>query len=166
MRDCNGRAGRCLEQVISAIPIPWSALPNPFTIAGDKSWTDYRVVVDARFLSQAPAVIMGRIDSSDVFKDEKLRLPSGYGLRVKPDGTWELFSAEYRKPTVVMASGSAAIDRNQWHRLELSFHGKQIVASLDGKPLATVQNSDHSDGMFALATEWDHIQFDNLSVQP
>jgi Glycosyl hydrolase family 59 len=166
VRDCNGRAGHCLEQVISEIPIPWSALPDPFTIAGDENWTDYRVGVDARFLSQTPAVVMGRIDSSDVFKDDKLRLPSGYGLRVKPDGAWELVSVEYKKPTVAIASGTAAIDRNQWHRMELSFHGKQIAASLDGKRLATIENSDHSHGMFALATEWDHIQFDNLSVEP
>jgi hypothetical protein len=103
VRDCNGRAGHCLEQVISEIPIPWNPLPDPFTIAGDESWTDYRVVIDVRFLSQAPAVIMGRIDSSDVFKDEKLRLPSGYGLRVKPDGAWNFFSDEYKKPTVTLA---------------------------------------------------------------
>src|SRR6185437_6127765 len=100
VRDCNGRSGRCLEQVISDKPIPWSALPDPFTLAGDEGWTDYRVVVDVRFLSQAPAVVMGRIDSSDVFKDEKLRLPSGYGLRVKPNGAWEVLSVQYKKPTV------------------------------------------------------------------
>jgi len=166
VRDCNGRSGRCLEQVISDKPIPWSALPDPFTLAGDEGWTDYRVVVDVRFLSQAPAVVMGRIDSSDVFKDEKLRLPSGYGLRVKPNGAWEILSVQYKKPTVTIASGSTAIDHNQWHRLELSFRGKQIAASLDGKLLTTVESSAHSHGMFALATEWDHIQFDNLSVTP
>jgi len=166
VRDCNGRSGRCLEQVISDKPIPWSALPDPFTLAGDEGWTDYRVVVDVRFLSQAPAVVMGRIDSSDVFKDEKLRLPSGYGLRVKPNGAWEVLSVQYKKPTVTIASGSTAIDHNQWHRLELSFRGKQIAASLDGKLLTTVESSAHSHGMFALATEWDHIQFDNLSVTP
>jgi len=166
VRDCNGRSGRCLEQVISDKPIPWSALPDPFTLAGDEGWTDYRVVVDVRFLSQAPAVVMGRIDSLDVFKDEKLRLPSGYGLRVKPNGAWEILSVQYKKPTVTIASGSTAIDHNQWHRLELSFRGKQIAASLDGKLLTTVESSAHSHGMFALATEWDHIQFDNLSVTP
>ena len=107
VRDCNGRASLCLEQVISEIPIPWCPSPDPFTIPGGESWTDYRVIADVRFLSQAPAVVMGRIDSSDVFKDDKLRLPSGYGLRIKPDGGWELFSAEYKKPTVAIAIGSA-----------------------------------------------------------
>ena len=164
VRDCYGRAGRCLEQVISDKPIPWNPLPDPFTMAGDESWTDYRVLFDVRFLSKAPAVVMGRIDSSDVFKDDKLRLPSGYGLRVKPDGAWELFSSEYKKTTVTIAFGSTTIERNQWHRLELSFHGRRIGASLDGKSLVTVENSAHSHGMFALATEWDYIQFDNTCM--
>ena len=166
VRDCNGRSGRCLEQVITDEPIPWGAMPAPFTLAGDAGWTDYRVGADVRFLSEAPAVVMGRIDGSDVFRDAKARLPSGYMLRVKPDGTWELLSAQYNKPTITLASGSTAIDRSQWHRLELGFKGNQIAASLDGKLLATVENSAHSHGMFALGTEWDHVQFDNLNVTP
>jgi O-glycosyl hydrolase len=164
IHECKGRSGRCLEQVITDKPIPWSPLPDPFTLAGDAGWTDYRVAADVQFLSQAPAVVMGRIDSADVFQDEAALLPSCYALRVKPDGAWELLSAEYKKPTVTLASGSAAIDRDQWHRLELRFHGKQIAALLDGKTLATVESSAHAHGMFGLGTEWDHVQFDNLSV--
>ena len=166
VRDCIGRSGHCLEQVISDKPIPWGALPDPFTLAGGEGWTDYSVAVDVRFLSDAPAVIMGRIDVSDVFRDDKARLPSAYVLQVKPVGTWEIISTQYGKPTVTLASGRITIDRSQWHRLELSFHGKQIAASFDGESLTTVENSLHSHGMFALGTEWDHIQFDNLQVAP
>lgn len=166
VRKCNGRSGHCLEQVIADKPIPWGSLTDPFTIAGDAGWTDYRVAADVRFLSQASASVIGRIDSADIFQDDKAQLPSGYLLRVKPDGVWEILSAEYRKPVVTLASGSVAIDRNRWHRLELSFHGKQIAASLDGKPLATVESSAHTHGMFGLASDWDHVQFDNLLVTP
>jgi hypothetical protein len=166
VRECKGRPGHCLEQMISDKPIPWSPLPDPFTLAGDDGWTDYRVVADVLFLSQASAVVMGRIDSANVFRDEKALLPSGYALRVKPDGAWEILSAEYNKPTVTLAAGLNAIDRDQWHRLELSFHGNQIGASLDGKTLATVDSSAHTHGMFALGADWDHIQFDNVSVVP
>jgi hypothetical protein len=166
VRPCVGRAGRCLEQVITEMPVFWSPLPDPFTLAGDAAWTDYTVAADVRFLSAAPAAVMGRIDSADVFKDYKARWPSGYILRLKPDGAWELLSAEFKKPVVTLASGSARIDRSQWHRLELRFHGGQIVAALDGAPLATVENSVHTHGMFALGTEWDRIQFDNLVVTP
>ena len=163
---CEGRPGQCLEQVISMKPIPWGPLPDPFTIAGADNWTDYSVAVDTRFLTNAPATVMGRIDSANVFRDGKSHFPSGYVLRLAPDGSWQLLSAEFKKPTVTLASGLAKMDRNQWHRLQLRFKGKQIVALLDGKSLTTVDNSDHTHGMFALGTEWDHIQFDNLRVTP
>jgi galactosylceramidase len=162
---CDGRPGQCLEQVITEKPVAWDPLPDPFTLAGSDAWTDYRVSADVRFLSPAPALVMGRIDSSDVFRDEKARWPSGYILRVNPDGAWELLSAEYKRPLVTLASGLVALDRNQWHRLELSFRGTQIAASLDGKPLCTAENAAHAHGMFALGTEWGHVQFDNLHVQ-
>jgi galactosylceramidase len=140
-------------------------LPDPFTLAGDLDWTDYAVAADVRFLTSAPAVVMGRIDSADVFQDGKALWPSGYILRVKPDGGWELLSAQFKKPVVTLAAGVAGLDRSQWHRLQLRFRGAEIVASLDGKPLATVDNSTHTHGMFALGTEWNRIQFDNLEVK-
>ena len=158
--------GQCLEQVITNKPIPWGPLPDPFTLAGDAAWTDYSVSADVRFLTTAAATVMGRIDSADVFQDGKARLPSGYVLRLEPGGAWELLSAQFKKTEVTLASGSAKIDRRAWHRLELRFRGKQILASLDGAPLAAVESAAHTHGMFALGTEWDHIQFDNLKVTP
>lgn len=166
VRDCEGRPGRCVEQVITEKPVPWSPLPDPFTLAGDAEWKDYRVGADVRFLSDSPAIVMGRIDSSDVFRDEKAQYPSCYMLRVKPKGGWEILSAEYNKATINLASGVAIIDRNQWHRLELNFHGGQISASLDGSLLATVEDSRHTHGMFGLGAGWEHVQFDNVSVEP
>ena len=166
VQPCAGRLGQCLEQVISDKPIPWGPLPDPFTLAGDANWTDYSVAADVYFLSASPAAVMGRIDSANVFENGMARWPSGYVLRVKPDGAWELLSAEFKKTVVTLASGSAKMDHGQWHHLELRFHGKQIVASLDGARLTSVENSAHSHGMFALGTEWDHIQFGNLRVAP
>jgi Glycosyl hydrolase family 59/Galactocerebrosidase, C-terminal lectin domain len=163
-RPCVGRSGRCLEQVISAIPVAWSPLPDPFTLAGDAHWTDYAVAADVRFLSDAPAVVMGRIDSSDVFRDGHARWPSGYVLRVRPDGAWELLSARYNQPTVTLAAGTAALDRTQWHHMELRFQGRGIEAWLDGAKLGSAEDGTHARGMFALGTEWNRVQFDNLAV--
>ena len=165
VHPCKGRPGQCLEQVITEVPIPWGPLPDPFTLAGDASWTDYRVSADVHFVSDTPAVIMGRIDSSDVFNDDKARWPGGYVLRLHPDGAWELLSTEYKKPVVTLASGSTPLDRNQWHRLDLTFRGTQITAAIDGKPLSTIESTAHAHGMFGLGTEWEHVQFDNLRVQ-
>jgi hypothetical protein len=163
---CDGRAGQCLQQVITNVPIPWGPLPDPFTLAGDAGWTDYAVSAEVHFLTEAPGVVMGRIDSSDVFRDSRARWPSGYVLRLKPNGAWELLSAQYKKPVVTLATGKSSIDRASWHRLELRFRGKQIAASLDGAPLAAIEDETHTHGMFALGTEWNLIQFDNLRVTP
>lgn len=166
VRPCVGRSGRCLEQVITALPVPWGPLPDPFTLAGDEGWRDYSVAADVHFLSDAAATVMGRIDSANVFQDGRAHWPSGYVLRLKPDGAWELLSTQYKKPTATLASGTATIDRSQWHHLELRFQGTRIAALLDGTRLATVEDTTHPHGMFALGTEWNLIQFDNLRVTP
>jgi O-glycosyl hydrolase len=169
VHPCEGRAGRCLEQVITQVPIPWGPLPDPFTIAGDAAWTNYSVSADVHFLSQAPAVLMGRVDSSDVFRDGHAHWPSGYVFRLKPDGTWYLLSAEYKKPVAMLASGAGQVGphwSSQWHHLELRFNGRTIEALLDGTRLAMVEDGTHTHGMIALGTEWNRTQFDNLLVAP
>ena len=164
VHPCSGRPGRCLEQVISSKPIAWDPLPDPFTMAGDAEWTDYRIAVDVRFLSASPAVLIGRIDSADIFEDGKAHWPSGYVFSVGPDGKWQLASAQFKKPVAVLGSGSEQVKASEWHHLELLFHAKRIEARLDGKTLATVEDSTHAKGMFALGSAWDHVQFDDLSV--
>jgi hypothetical protein len=166
VRTCAGRAGRCLEQVITALPVPWNPMPDPFTIAGDDQWTDYTFSADIRLLSGSAATLIGRIDSADVFKDEKALWPAGYVLRLKPDGSWNLFSTEFKKPPVTLASGNIRLDASAWHTLTMRFHGNSIEARLDGKSLATVLDSTHTHGMIALGSEWKRVQFDNLSVKP
>jgi hypothetical protein len=167
VHPCAGRAGQCLEQVITVPPIPWGPLPDPFTLAGDAAWTDYAVSADVRFLSAASAAVMGRIDSADVFKNGHAHWPSGYVLRVRPDGAWKLLSTAYGKePVVTLASGTVSFSPEKWHRLTLGFHGKRIVALLDGTQLAAIEDARHTHGMFALGTQWGRTQFDNLTVTP
>jgi hypothetical protein len=163
---CARRHGKCLEQVINVKPIPWGPLPDPFTLAGDAAWTDYRVSADVYFTSESAATVMGRIDSADVFQDGKARWPSGFVLLVKPDGVWELLSEEYRKPTRTLANGAAKIDRGQWHHVELSFNAKKITARLDDIMLVEVEDGSHTAGMFAIGSDWNRIQFDNVQVLP
>ena len=114
VRSCEGRPGQCLEQVISGKPIPWGPLPDPFTLAGNARWTDYSVSTDVHFLTSAPAVVMGRIDSADVFQDDKARWPSGYILRIKSErklGTaFDRVQKTLSHPCVrVISTGSASV---------------------------------------------------------
>jgi len=165
VRHCVGRPSRCLEQVVEAKPIAWDAVPDPYTLAGDAQWQDYSVAADVRFLSSASARLMGRIDSANDWEDNgKSPLPSGYLLSLRPGGEWELSSVSFHNPVATLASGSAAIDRQQWHRLKLEFHSRLIVASLDGRQIASVEDPAHARGMIALGTEWGRIQFDDLQV--
>ncbi len=166
VQHCVGRAGHCLEQVVSTKPIAWAATPDPFTLAGNSDWRDYTVAADVRFLSDGPATVMGRIDSADVFQDDKALLPSGYVLSVAPDGRWELLTAAFKRPVITLASGTATLDASQWNHIELHFRGTRIEAILNGKGLTSVKDSTHTHGMFALGTKWKHVQFDDLSVTP
>jgi hypothetical protein len=161
---CVGRAGRCLEQVIVQKPIPWGPLPDPFTLAGDARWTDYHVKVDIHFLDKGPVTLMGRIDSADVFSDSKALWPSGYIFSLDSDGTWKLLSTAYKKMPVTLADGNVSLDRENWHTLEMSFQGDEIVILLNGKHLRTVHDGSHPSGMFGIGTGWQKAQFDNLSV--
>ncbi len=161
---CHGRPGQCLEQVITRKPIPWGPLPDPFTMAGDASWSDYTLSADALLDSATDATIIGRIDSANVFEDGHALYPSGYVLRVRKNGDWTLLSTKYKRSPETLAGGTARIDPKQWHRLELVFHSDAISARLDGNQLATVHDITHNSGMFAVGTDWGTAQFDNISV--
>ena len=164
VQPCAGRPGRCLEQVITLKPIPWFPLPDPFTLAGDVAFTDYSISADFRLGYTGNVTLMGRIDSADAFQDKSLVYPSGYIFSIQASGGWKLISSVYKKPVAVLASGAAAVAPVQWHHFALGFHGSQITASLDGAPLATIHDTSHTHGMYALGTGWNKAQFDNLAM--
>jgi hypothetical protein len=160
---CEQRAGNCLEQVITQKPIPWGPLPNPFTLTGDSSWTDYRITANVLPITATLVAIMGRIDSADVFRDGKALWPSGYILQLGKDGEWSLLSTSYNVPVRKLASGTVR-GRSGWDQLALAFHGEQITAMISGQQVASVHDSTHKGGMFAVGTDWGRAQFDNLNI--
>jgi hypothetical protein len=163
VHPCEQRAGNCLEQVITQKPIPWGPLPNPFTLTGDSSWTDYRISADVLHITATIVAVMGRVDSADVFRDGKALWPSGYILQVQKDGAWSLLSTSYNVAVRKLASGTIPA-HSGWDQLALAFHGDQITATVSGKQVASVQDSTHKTGMFAVGTDWGRAQFDNVSV--
>lgn len=161
---CDHRNGRCLEQVITQKPIAWGALPNPWTLAGDEQWTNYQVSSDFLLTGTGAVTLLGRIDSANVFKDDKALYPSGYILKLTSGGAWSLLTTSYKNPTRALAHGRFPVEPGRWRHLQLGFHGDSISASLDGKLLATVRDPSHAHGMVGIGTDWNHAQFDNLSV--
>ena len=162
VRPCHYRAGRCLQQVITAKPIPWSHLSDPWTLAGGESWSDYHVAADVLVSETGPLTLLGRIDSADSFHEGVY--PGGYVFRLNPDGAWELLSTTDKAAPVVLAHGQIELSTLQWHHVDLAFHGSEIAVSLDGKNLTRVTDSSHHHGMFGLGTGWNQGQFDNLAV--
>jgi hypothetical protein len=110
-------------------------------------------------------MLLGLIDSADVFADQKAKLPSGYVFQLTSDGAWSIVSAAYKKPTITLAQGNIQTSHNAWRTMELSFHGNQVSALLDGKLLASVNDNAHSHGMFGIGTGWNQAQFANISIK-
>jgi len=164
VQPCWSREGRCLEQVIINKPIPWGPSPDPFTMAGDLNWSDYQIACDIHFNPDSSATLIGRIDSADVFRDGKAIWPSGYVLSITSAGNWTLASAAYNVVTATLASGEVKLTSENWHHAELRFLNSQITVSFDGVQLASVSESSHLHGMFAIGTGWNRVQFDNLRV--
>jgi Glycosyl hydrolase family 59 len=162
VHPCLYRSGRCLEQVIIAKPIPWSHLSDPWTLAGDESWSDYHLAADVLVSETGPLALLGRIDSANSFHEGIY--PGGYVFLLHPDGSWELLSTNDAAAPVVLAYGQTELSTLQWHHVDLEFHGNQIAVSMDAKPLATVTDKTHAHGMFGLGTGWNQGQFDNLAV--
>ena len=164
VHPCAGRPGRCLEQVITEKPIPWGPLPDPWTLAGDSHWTDYRESADFRVPAGGTATLIGRIDSADVFQDQKARYPSGYVLRVEANGQWMLLAADYKRPEKQLSTGQTVLNLSRWHTMALTFQGSTIRASVDGKTVADLQDRTHTHGMIGIGSGWNHTSFDNLVV--
>lgn len=164
--DCIGRSGHCLEQLITEKPIPWGPLPDPWTLAGDLSWADYAIDVDVRLEQTGSATLIGRIDSADVFQNGKARFPSGYIFTINALGQWKLLSCIYKKPDRILTQNTVSFKPAAWHHLQLHFSGKQIAASVDGRSVAHIEDTDHSHGMFGIGTGWNRAQFANLAINP
>jgi hypothetical protein len=162
VHPCRYRPGRCLQQVIVAKPIPWSHLSDPWTLAGDETWTDYHLAADVLVSETGPLALLGRIVSANSFHEGIY--PGGYVFLLHPNGAWELLSTNDAAVPVILSHGQTELSTLQWHHVDIGFHGDQIAVSMDGKPLATVTDKTHTHGMFGLGTGWNQGQFDNLAI--
>jgi hypothetical protein len=162
---CVHGSGHCLEQVITKKPIPWGGRPDPWTLAGNEQWTDYRVRSDVRFLGNGNIMLLGRIDSANVFAGKNAELPSGYVFKIDNTGKWELLCSSYKQPTVTLTHGTMHVSKRKWHTMLLAFKGNNIAIALDGETLASITDSTHTHGMFGIGTGWNLAQFNNLSVK-
>lgn len=166
VHSCTDRPGKCLVQQITRKPIPWSPLPDPFTLAGDVGWRDYTVSAEIRIPEYGEATMMGRIESANVFEQSAAQYPAGYILRIAADGHWELLATSYNNPTRHLRSGDLGDLFGRWHSVSLGFRGPHITVSVDHAVQAVVTDQEHPAGMMALGASWSKAEFDDLTVSP
>ena len=76
-------------QVVDKRAQSWAPEWMPYTILGDRDWTDYEVSADVLLDGGGPAGVMGRIMNVGTGYGT---VPQGYYFRVSPDGTWALYA--------------------------------------------------------------------------
>ena len=155
--------GNCLRQTVTRRGIDWEAYPTPepYTIIGSANWRNYEVSCDARIEGTGYAAIFGRIKCSLLSVSDP---PYGYWLKVGSDGRWELKA--FRE---VLASGTAALGTNQWHKLALTFSGARITASIDSIEVKSLEHDSDllgfGEGMAGLGSGWNNAQFNHFSMR-
>jgi hypothetical protein len=181
--------GKTLRQVVPAKGLTWSIPKDnyPCVALGDIRWSDYEVSTDALLEGKGTIALWARVDA---FRDHGM---AGYYLRVDPDGKWELGVSNNRRgrnrfyTEKPLANGQVeGFLAEAWHKLSIRAQGRQLKASLDGKPLAEMTDGTYAKGAvgystwaegiqkdgedmkkaMVIGTPYGHARFDNLLVRP
>jgi len=174
LADRPDKTGHCLRQVIDQKPQSWSQEWMPYTVLGDKNWTDYEVSADLCLDNGGWAGVMGRVNN---LGSGTVCLPRGYYMRLAEDGTCALFAATGAPGRgggtaagTQLATGKAGnVAANQWHNVKLRFSGATITGLVDEVRVLTVTNNLYAGGMAGLVTGGENnarntALFDNLIV--
>ena len=165
--------GKCLRQVISEGSQSWAPEWMPYTILGNRNWTDFEVSADVCLTNEGWAGVMGRVTSTGNGWGCK---PDGYYLALSADGTASLYVTKQDEKNnelgTLLATGKVnTISANQWHSLMLRFSGSGIIGFVDNVQILAATDSTFSEGMAGLvAGSKDKTKnvayFDNLIIKP
>ena len=147
--------GKCLKQIVPQPGTLWQYMPSvvkPYTVIGDQKWSDYVLSADVRLDG-------GDVELGGRFGDQN-RL--SYRWILAKDGSWQL---KYQDK-VLASNKIGGFDGAAWHAMRIVFHGTTIRGYLDGRMLASVNDSARSRGMAYLASTYHGNLFDNMSISP
>jgi len=166
------KKGMCLREVVAKKPQSWAPEWLPYTILGDKDWTDYEVSADIFLDDGGSAGVMGRLNNVGGGYG---CVPKGYYLRLSADGSCSLFASTAPRGknndlgTQLASVTNSAYAGYQWHNLKLQFSGTTVTGFVDGTQVLSVTDSQFTKGMVGLFTGADPNTrntacFDNLLV--
>lgn len=148
---------RYLEQQSLRRGIDWFPQPYPMIIFGDMAWKDTRLAVD--FLLPDTGVVRLESRLNNLAWNS---YPEGYSFQIRDDGEWRL---QLAGKTTILQQGRHAPVKGRWHRLEMDCTGSRISVSIDGFPLAEVNDHSYGHGILALSSGWNRACFDNVDVE-
>ena len=170
--DRPDKAGKCLRQVIDHKAQSWAPEWMPYTIIGDRNWSDYEVRADIYLDDGGWAGVMGRLNDTGSGYG---CAPKGYYVRLAADGACSLYVVTQDPAAVagnVLATGRVGgVAGRQWHNVKLRFAGTTITAFVDGVQVLHASDAAYPRGMAGLITGGDAdsrntAYFDNLSIAP
>ena len=168
VQDAGG--SKTLRQSVPAKGLTW-AIPKdnyPCVAIGDVRWSDYEVSTQARLEGdKGDMALWARVKS---FRDHGL---GGYTLRVNAAGHWELGCSRtsggpkadtYSEKT--LAQGQIPdFKSDAWHTLAILVDGNRIKGSIDGLPVADIQDTTYAAGAVGYSTWAEGIQKDFFDMK-
>ena len=162
--------GRCLRQVVDHKAQSWAPEWMPYTIIGDRNWSDYEVSADIYLDDGGWAGVMGRVNDTGTGYG---CAPKGYYIRLAADGACSLYvstqSPSAAAGTLLATGRVSGVTGRQWHNVKLRFTGSTIVGLVDGAPVLHASDTTYARGMAGLVTGGDADSrnsacFGNLAV--
>jgi hypothetical protein len=129
--------------------------------AGNSAWTNYtlNVAIKLATLSDYPGGIRGRVNPSTGAGYAVWLYPTEGVIRLYKNVAWDIDDG-----FTLLGQGSAVFDDVNYHNVQLSFSGSQIQVSYDGHLIITATDSTSTNGMVALDTSNQVINFTNILV--
>lgn len=165
------KSGKCLRQVVPAPTLSWAPEWQPYTIIGDREWSDYEVSVDVWLKPGETAGVMGRINHVGTGYGV---IPKGYYLELKHSGECRLIAIRGKKNPneivgdaeqqrliasgkfegeggeLVLDSSKATLKSGKWVRLTLRLEGETLTGSIDGRHIVSGTSRLYTAGMAGL----------------
>jgi len=129
--------------------------------AGNSAWTDYNFTVAIKLatLSDYPGGIRGRVNPSTGAGYVVWLYPTEGVIRLYKNVAWNI-GLGYTQ----LGQASVSFDNVNYHNVGLSFNGSTIQVSYDGNVIITATDSTSANGLIALDTSNQVINFTNITV--
>jgi galactosylceramidase len=156
LADRPGGPGKCLRQVVDHKAQSWAPEWLPYTIIGDRFWSDYDVSADVYLDDGGWAGVMGRVNDTGTGYG---CAPKGYYVRLAADGACSLYVSTQAPSAVagnLLASGRVGgVAGHQWHNLKLRLAGPTLTVLVDGLQVLYANDATYGRGMAGLVTGGD-----------